>query len=211
MVIDKFECMEQYINIFRLNKKIHEIAKTKKEKLKEIKTKKKMEKSIISKKEEIDILYTFISHLKYKDMKLIYKATRDGFSTQDFHQKCAKKEKVLVLFKSQNCFLFGGYNPVCWNNGTSGWINCENSFIFSLSNPLNKPCKLECFVKRNSIFDRPSYGPTFGRDICIKGHSNIYNSCYSILGSNYECKLFFFFFILILIFLILIYFLFFSF
>ena len=82
----------------------------------------------------------------------------------------------------------GGYNSECWNSRYYDYIYTEESFIFSLSNPENRPVKFECVFPRFSIFDDSSFGPCFGKgkDIFISNNSNICENSYSNLEITYE-------------------------
>ena len=44
---------------------------------------------------------------------LCYRASRDGWSTQDFHNHCNHKGPTVLLIKANNC-IFGGYNDKNW-------------------------------------------------------------------------------------------------
>ena len=63
--------------------------------------------------------------------ELLYRATRDGFTSQAFHSKCDNKANTVTIIKNNLNYVFGGYTSATWN-GTSKWINDPNAFIFSL-------------------------------------------------------------------------------
>jgi hypothetical protein len=44
---------------------------------------------------------------------LCYRASRDGWSSQDFHKHCDNKGPTVVLVKANNC-IFGGYTEQNW-------------------------------------------------------------------------------------------------
>ena len=69
---------------------------------------------------------------KIKEIKLLYKATRDGDQTKDFHSRCDGKENTLTFIKSTNGKKFGGFANVAWNQ--NGYTRDENAFAFSLDN-----------------------------------------------------------------------------
>ena len=50
--------------------------------------------------------------------KLIYRATRDGFDAKDFHSKCDSYQNSLVIIKSSNCNVFGGFTEVSWSGSS---------------------------------------------------------------------------------------------
>lgn len=65
-------------------------------------------------------------------LTLLYRGTRDGFTTNDFHGKCDTKTNTIVLIKPKSYnYVFGGYASQPWDS-TSRWIRDENAYIFSL-------------------------------------------------------------------------------
>ena len=47
---------------------------------------------------------------------LCYRASRDGWSGQDFHRLCDNKGPTVVLIKANDC-IFGGYTDQHWESG----------------------------------------------------------------------------------------------
>ncbi|KAJ5074546.1 hypothetical protein M0811_01177 [Anaeramoeba ignava] len=117
-------------------------------------------------------------------MKLRYSAKRDGFDCKDWHDICDNKGKTLVLIKTKDNFIFGGFTQVGWTTDPSKWteedayyemifFNDPNAFIFSLRNDKNnrKPKKFPINKSEEdyAIYYLPTQGPTFGfGDICFK-------------------------------------------
>ncbi len=118
---------------------------------------------------------------KSSDGILLYRATRDGFTSQAFHSKCDGKGKTITIIKSNLDYVFGGYASSVWNSSTS-YINDPNAFIFSLRRA-GVSCKEKFTVKstEHALCGNSSYGPIFGggNDICICNQSNTNsgNSC----------------------------------
>ena len=48
-------------------------------------------------------------------LELIYRATRDGFSVDDFHQKMGSTLNNLTVIRSEVGDIFGGYTKLSWN------------------------------------------------------------------------------------------------
>ena len=63
----------------------------------------------------------------------MYRATRDGFSADEFHSRCDNMGKTLTIIKTENGNVFGGYAETKWRS-TSGYMTDSNSFLFSLIN-----------------------------------------------------------------------------
>ena len=67
--------------------------------------------------------------------QLLYRATRDGFGSADFHRKCDDKPNTLTIIKATNSKIFGGLT-------SESWSSCEkfksdfNAHVFSLINAI---------------------------------------------------------------------------
>ena len=47
---------------------------------------------------------------------LIYKASRDGDKSENFHSKCDNMKNTLIIIKSKNGKIFGGFTTQLWNH-----------------------------------------------------------------------------------------------
>ena len=114
---------------------------------------------------------------------LIYQASRDGFSSSVFHSKCDGNTGVLVLIKSSNSYIFGGYTQAAWSSYYS-WHYDSNAFLFSLVNSYNYPVKMPVTNPQYAIYASSSIGPTFGEghDLYISSDGT---ACYTNLGYSY--------------------------
>ena len=64
---------------------------------------------------------------------LIYRASQDGFGANDFHSKVDNKGSTLVVIRSDNGSVFGGYAHPSWTSrGECIGDSTKRSFIFSL-------------------------------------------------------------------------------
>ena len=122
-----------------------------------------------------------------KDIKLLYRGSRDGFEAKSFHEKCDNKGETLTIIESKDNYIFGGYTEINWDstiwNGKIGEDNNSrrngigNEFIFTLKNPHGiKASKYN--MKNNflnhSICCNGNLGPIFGcNDIRIENNCNI--------------------------------------
>ena len=78
-----------------------------------------------------------------KSLELLYRGTRDGMYSKNFHEKCDDKGPTITLFKNDKGNIFGGYLPVSWKN-TGGYLNENRCFIFTLTNIYNiQPTKFK--------------------------------------------------------------------
>ena len=47
-------------------------------------------------------------------MNLLYRGTRDGMTSFNFHNKCDNKGKTICLFLNDKGNIFGGYASISW-------------------------------------------------------------------------------------------------
>jgi hypothetical protein len=116
---------------------------------------------------------------------LLYRATRDGFSAEDFHSKCDEIPKTLTVIKVKDQpHIFGGYTEATWE-GNWTYKEDPNAFIFSLVNDDNKPIKMKIDQNgKNAILC--SHGPIFFGGFYISSDSNTNTSSFSNLGHPYR-------------------------
>ena len=76
--------------------------------------------------------------------KLIYRASKDGFKSSDFHSKCDNKTNTLTIIKVKgNSNIFGGYTTCTWNHIPGSYKSDSSAFIVSLINEDSNPIKIE--------------------------------------------------------------------
>ena len=106
---------------------------------------------------------SFAVWLPRKTFRLLYRASRDGFQAAQFHARCDNQGPTLVLIRSTNNYVFGGYAGASWNSSES-WINDPQACLFSLSNPSGTgPHWFVCQSPAYALCGSSSYGPLFGR------------------------------------------------
>jgi hypothetical protein len=132
-----------------------------------------------------------VSFLPRPPKALLYRASKDGWSSGDFHRLCDNKGPTLVLLQDTGGFIFGGYAGQAWHS-SGGWITCGESFLFSLTNPRGTaPEKLPLTGRNNghAMCSHSSYGPLFGyngADITVRNNPNTSGSgSYTKLGDTY--------------------------
>lgn len=107
--------------------------------------------------------------------KLAYKATRDGFSTADFHRCCNNQGPTMTVIQSaKGDYLFGGYTSISWSSRQGYVTDTNDPFLFTLTNPHEiNPTKYTVKLRNLAIYDHTNYGPTFGAgfDLSINGQS----------------------------------------
>lgn len=135
----------------------------------------------------VDFIKNTLINIGISKVTLLYRGSRDGFRSSDFHKKCDLKGPTLVLVKS-NEFYFGGVNACDWESYEKSSFgkstSSPGSFLFSL----NKKTKHEICINNEkfAIVRDESSGPSF--DLCISSSSscNTNNESHSELGNSYE-------------------------
>jgi len=93
-------------------------------------------------------------------MKLLFRASKDGYNASTFHSLCDNKGATLTVIKSgSGQYLFGGYNPESWHQ--SGSYVSSGCWLFSLDNPSHTVMKMTQ-TNSNGAYCGSGYGPTFG-------------------------------------------------
>jgi hypothetical protein len=126
---------------------------------------------------------------KGKVWKLIYKATKHGFTASDFHKYSDKQGACITVIKSTNGNIFGGYCPLEWNSSGNYQFN-KDSWMFSLVNANKKKYQFPQISNNGqySTYCYSSYGPTFGggHDLYVVSNSNTTTGSYSNFGYNFD-------------------------
>jgi len=108
---------------------------------------------------------------KINSIKLIFRASENGFSIKQFHKKCDGQSGTLLVVENEYGKIIGGYTPVAWSSARKQWAADKSlkSFIFSL----NMREKFGLNLAQFAIANNPEKGPIFGCcDICIVDNSN---------------------------------------
>ena len=123
-------------------------------------------------------------NLKKKIIKytLLFRASRDGYRTSNFHSKCDGKSNTVTLVETTTGRRFGGFTDAQWDQSSS-YKTGSNGFIFSLDNNeiyYNKD-------NRYNIYCNSDRGPAFGggHDIYICNNCCSSN-CSDNSGNSYE-------------------------
>jgi hypothetical protein len=107
-----------------------------------------------------------LNEFKDQEWTLLYRGSRYGFRSSDFHAKCDNRSNTLMLIETTKGFIFGGFIPVSWDS-SSQWKsdNTKKSFVFTLKNPSNSESrKFLISNTSDAIYCYWSYGLGFGSD-----------------------------------------------
>jgi hypothetical protein len=140
-------------------------------------------------------LYKLCDFPESQGLDLKYRASRDGFSAQNFHTKCDGLSNTLTVIKTTNGNIFGAFAEKAWTNG---FVFLDpKAFIISLINKENKPFKAMISSTNSqgssyyALYSVSSYGPSFGYDngyldILIASNSNANQSSSSDFGYAFK-------------------------
>ena len=120
----------------------------------------------------------------FKKLELIYRGTRDGSKSSDFHNKCDNQGPTICLYKNEKGNIFGGFTSISWTNNGE-YHSDPKSFIFTLTNiHKTEPTLFPISNNQYSVFHYSSRGPSFGSDCEIYIYENFLNSD---SYSNFPC------------------------
>lgn len=130
--------------------------------------------------------------LPEKKLELLYRGSRDGWNSADFHRLCDDQGPTVVLIRSSFHHIFGGYSDQAWASWDTRWVISQHAFLFSLTDGKGRePARLD--LKNGaypSIYLGKTCGPVFGDgnkgfDLFITSRPNKSPTSYSKLGSAF--------------------------
>ncbi|RHZ66611.1 hypothetical protein Glove_306g71 [Diversispora epigaea] len=99
------------------------------------------------------------------EFQLILRGSKDGFAPQTFWNMCHGHAGTVIIIKVKGTDeILGGYNPLMWDNNTSGvYRETKDSFIFSLKNGnIQKSILSRVKEPQFALYCYHIYGPNFG-------------------------------------------------
>ena len=116
------------------------------------------ENTIIKNKEEANKILKWVCPNNERRVKLLYKATIEENTRDDFHRKCQNKGATITLIETTKGRRFGGYTSLSWSSN-EGWKNDKEAFLFSLDNDK----KYDVIQNSNyKVYSGKETGPWFG-------------------------------------------------
>ena len=110
---------------------------------------------------------TFFISIGFEDQSLtnVYRASLNGFSATNFHNKVAGYYKTLTIIKTTTGYVFGYYTNAMHSN-IDGFASDSGAFMFSYIN--SQGVKLPIIKPEMALYNNNrKYGPYFGNDtIC---------------------------------------------
>ena len=119
--------------------------------------------------------------------KLLFRGSRDGFTSNAFHKNIGDIKPTIVIAQSNHNKIFGGFTDTDWIP-TMKYKNSTGAFIFSISDKEKYPLKLK--QRHCAIFANSSNLVTFGGgfDFYLCDNCNSVNDSYSNFGHSYDAK-----------------------
>ncbi|KAL0240072.1 hypothetical protein GEMRC1_010179 [Eukaryota sp. GEM-RC1] len=118
--------------------------------------------------------------MKSDSAKLIFRASRDGFTSSAFHSNCDNISNVIVLLKTSNGNIAGGFRSAAFDSSGSQ-KNSPGAFLFRVKVGDNENFEKFTVISgqsQSSINCHSSYGPYFGGnpDLYLVNNCNTSNS-----------------------------------
>lgn len=88
----------------------------------------KIDSAILKDDEEKEFLMSLLG--EEKELKLLWRATKDGGAMSEFHSRCDDKGPTLTIFKANTGRRMGGYTSESWDSN-SDWKEDPNTFLIS--------------------------------------------------------------------------------
>ena len=141
----------------------------------------------------------------FKEIKLLYRGSRDGDRTKTCHELCDNKKNVLIIIQSDTGYMFGGYSKIGFktNNIRDEWKIDNNCFLFSVNLKKIYPvirdkeaiCHIKetfglCFFNGLGFYDNFMNETTNKIHTLIKEYYNDVNEDFEMNGGNqfFKCK-----------------------
>ena len=113
---------------------------------------------IITNESDVVLINSWIAPNKNISYNLIYRASRDGDTENDFHRNCDNIAPTLVLGITPKRYIFGGYTTVNWNYCSGKYLPDSEAFVFSI----NQKRKFHSNDKIHSVQSISGYCTIFG-------------------------------------------------
>ena len=144
--------------------------------------------SVIIKSNELNLIEEGIKHnfnKSIRNFELLIRGSKDGFTSNDFHNKCDNKNFTMAFIETTDGRRFGGFTEEVWDQ--SGWKKGPRSFIFSLDNKeiyylREGKNAIHCYTKGDSNF----LGFGEGHDFKLYDNCDKNYICYDSSGTSFN-------------------------
>ena len=173
--LSQYKSINTQFNIFSNNELENQILKFIKQ-IEKINLKRKIFNTEIDIDE--DLVKTWLNN-KNLNAELLFRKTRDGSTSHDFHEKCDNKGNTITFIETTKGYKFGIYTELQWDCSCSYKYD-ESTFVFSL----NKKKKYMPKNNQGRIYCNPYNGPRVGEDE-IFFFTTLDNGSINISKNNY--------------------------
>ena len=149
-----------------------------------------IDSQIIGSQSEYYKIITWLEEVnKRGELKLLYRASLHGWSNDLFHSQCDEYSNTLVIVKTAEGYIFGGYSDQSWA-GVDQFRLSSASFLFSLKchaglSPIKMKVKSDHEGK--AVYCNSICGPVFGGGCDVYINSNLGMKVgYTNLSNTYE-------------------------
>jgi hypothetical protein len=118
------------------------------------------ENTIIKNNSEAVKILKWICPNNERRVKLLYKATPEENTRDDFHRKCDNKGATVTIIETTKGRRFGGYTSLSWDS-SSEWKNDKEAFLFSLDNDKKYDVLQDASYK---VYSNAGFGQWFGNN-----------------------------------------------
>lgn len=132
-------------------------------------------------------LNELLSDVSKRMGEVLYVASVDGDDVSQFHRACDGKGSTIVVVKSINGSVFGGYTDVEWAS-EGAWKNSQTSFVFRLL-PTFKKYDIKRDMVSKAVYHGVQYGPIFGYGNSIRIENNSLSNENSRTQGSYSYKI----------------------
>ena len=151
--------------------------------------KKNFDSEIITSRSDDNQLMTWLGEVNKSNSKpkLLYRASRDGWTTESFHSLCDDHNHTLVTMKTSEGYVFGGYSDQSWEGNE--YKSSSSSFLFSLkcyAGLAPTRMKVQSGEEGHAVRTNQNNGPCFSGDDLWVGRNNDMKQGYTNPGYKYE-------------------------
>ena len=111
-------------------------------------------------------LNNWINPLKSLKFDLLFTASINGDTAEDFHKYCDGKGPTMTVVKGKNGYIFGGYVTVPFSSDNKYHYD-DKAFLFSLTNMKKFPMKMKEYAVNHNFLFGPCLGYSDNCDLAI--------------------------------------------
>ena len=131
-----------------------------------------------------------INKEKKLNLIMLYSAKKNGDKCQKFHQFCDNHHNTLIIIKTDNNNIFGGFAGKTWNSWELGRKKDKKSFLFSLNKKKiynsNPEKKYHLYCSEN---DGPCFYAFSVENYCLQNGGfcdEVYKCCFDSFENDFE-------------------------